>query len=71
MDNCEIVGWLEKIDKKQSEMIEKLHSIEIQTTKTNGRVTALEAFKKNILAITGSAILASITITIFILNYTK
>lgn len=42
MENCELVGWLEKLDGKIDKISEKQAEIHIQTTKTNGRVTRLE-----------------------------
>ena len=42
MENCELVGWLEKLDGKIDKISEKQAEIYIQTTKTNGRVNSLE-----------------------------
>jgi len=38
----EIKDNLERINTKQDEMFEKISAIHIQTTQTNGRVTAIE-----------------------------
>ena len=46
MENCELVGWLEKLDGKIDKISEKQVEIYIQTTKTNGQVTALEEKNK-------------------------
>lgn len=47
MDNCELVTWMDKLSNKIDEIKEEQTKILVQTTKTNGRVTALETVNSN------------------------
>lgn len=71
MENCELVGWLEKLDGKIDKISEKQAEIHIQTTKTNGRVTVLEEKNKEKkldikYTITTLIALSALIITIFL-----
>lgn len=44
-------AWFARLDEKLDNLKEDVASVKIQTTKTNGRVTALEAWRNRIVGV--------------------